>query len=346
MQKLFIAICLIFLIVLVAAFSLYFKKEKKCASQNRKENELFKARVMRDRYNVNCKLLFEDDENERNKSIQLMQELRGNSSEIKLLDDSNFIFDFSKCSLFREVRGYDKHKVTDFEAKFPLAYTILVNENVEQFERVLRVIYRPQNIYCIHVDRKRSADLQMAIESISGCFDNVFIATKTERVFWGHFSLLRAQLNCMSDLLSLDNLINVEKHPRLENKRVIKWKYWLNLPGTFLPIRTNLEMTRILSMYNGTSDVEISKIHPNPERVYSVAKLYWNNVVYMTGENKSSAPYNFSILKNSNYIAASHLFVDYIINSEHARNLTVWSEDTFIPVCLIHLTKTILTNFK
>jgi hypothetical protein len=300
-----------------------------------KEKEIFKARVMRDKYNVNCKLLFEDDEAERNKSIQLMQELKGNSSVIRQLNDSNYIFDSSKCDLFRDIRGYDKHKVTDFETNFPLAYTILVNENVEQFERLLRVIYRPQNIYCIHVDRKSSADLKSAVESISSCFDNVFITTKTESVFWGHFSLLKAQLNCMSDLLSLDNLINVEKHPRLENKRVMKWKYWLNSPSTFLPMRTNLEITRILSMYNGTSDVEIHKINPNPERVYSVSKLYWDNEVYFTGENKSSPPYNFSILKGWNYIAASHMFVDYIINSEYGRNLTDWSKDTYVPVILI-----------
>jgi hypothetical protein len=323
--------------VLIAAFRLYFvKREKKSLLENEKEYELFKAIVMRDRYNVNCRLLFEDDENERNKSTQLMQELRGNSSEIRLLNDSNFIFDSSKCSIFRDIRGYDKHKVTDFEANFSLAYTILVNENVEQFERLLRVIYRPQNVYCIHVDSKSSVHLKTAIESISSCFDNVFITMKTERVFWGHFSLLRAQLNCMSDLLDLENLINEEKHPRLENKRVIEWKYWLNLPATFLPLRTNLEITRILYMYNGTSDVEIFKINPHPDRVHKAAKLFWDNGVYFTGENNPLPPYNFSILKGSNYIAASRLFVDYIINSEYGRNLTAWSENTFIPVCLLH----------
>jgi hypothetical protein len=266
-----------------------------------------------------------------------MQQLKGNRSDIQLLNDKNFIFNKSKCGLYRQIRGYDTHRVTDFETNFPLAYIILFNKNVEQLERLLRVIYRPHNIYCIHVDGKSSADTNRAIESIAACFDNVFITTKTESVVWGHFSLLRAQLNCMSDLLNLDDLINVKKHAHLERKKVIDWKYWLNTPGTFLPIRTNLELTRILNMYNGTSDVEIIKKHPEPERTRYVAKLNKNNGVQLTKQKLTSPPYNFSILKGWNYIAASRLFADYIINSDHSKHLTAWSEKTFVPVCFKHL---------
>jgi hypothetical protein len=333
----FILPIFLFIIIEVVLFVIYYLD----LSQNsvlkviyKQDDTLFKSRIMREKYNVDCKLLFEDDDSERNKSTRLMRELRGDKREITLLDDSNFIFDASKCSLFRKIRGYDRHKISNFETQFPLAYTILVDKNVEQFERLLRVIYRPQNVYCIHVDIKSAVDVKRAIESIVECFDNVFLPTKNERVVYAHFSLLKAQLNCMGDLLNLDNLINVEKHPRLTNKKVIKWKYWLNSPGTFLPIRTNLEITRILNMYNGTSDVEIHKIHPNPDRIYTVVKLQSDDWVY-SSEIKSSPPYNFSILKGSNYIAASRLFVDYIINSEFARNLTAWSMDTRVPVILI-----------
>jgi hypothetical protein len=42
--------------------------------------------------------------------------------------------------------------------------------------------------------------VKTAVDSFSKCFDNVFITTKSESVFWDHFSLLRAQLNCISDL--------------------------------------------------------------------------------------------------------------------------------------------------
>jgi hypothetical protein len=96
---------------------------------------------------------------------------------------------------------------------FPLAFVILVDNNVEQLERLLRLIYRPHNVYCIHVDAKSSSKFKAAIESILNCFDNVFIPTKTESVFWGWNTLLKAQLNCMTDLLNMDKVINVDKHP-------------------------------------------------------------------------------------------------------------------------------------
>jgi N-acetyllactosaminide beta-1,6-N-acetylglucosaminyltransferase len=113
-------------------------------------------------------------------------------------------------------------------------------------------------------------------------------------------------------LLNLDNLINLEKHPRLEKKRVIEWKYWLNLPGTFLPIRTNLELTRILSMCNGASDVHILKHSGFDWRHKQVHLLDSNNQVADTGKFKSAPPFNFTVFYGSNYIAASRLFADYI----------------------------------
>jgi hypothetical protein len=220
--------------------------------------------------------------------------------------------------------------------KFPLAFTILVDENAEQLERLLRVIYRPQNIYCIHVDSKSSATLKAAIESIVNCFDNVFMPRKTQKVYWGHFSLLRAQLNCMSDMLNLDSLINVEKHPLFENKRVVEWKYWLNLPSTFLPMRTNLELTRILSMYNGANDVHIIKDASKwKSRHETLHKLNSKGNMRSIRFPKSDPPFNFIVLTGSNYIAASRLFADYIINSNYGKKLTAWSADSYIPVRIL-----------
>ena len=40
------------------------------------------------------------------------------------------------------------------EESFPLAYSILVYKDAEQVYRLLRAIYRPNNYYCLHVDKK------------------------------------------------------------------------------------------------------------------------------------------------------------------------------------------------
>jgi hypothetical protein len=319
-KKTLLIVCLI---MVFSKFINYSQNEEK----NREILEIFKNKTKRAKYEIHCMLLFEDDDNERSKALKLLETLRGNSSKIDLLPDSNFIFSQSMCSHFRELRGYDKHKVNDLERDFPLAFIILMNKDVEQFERLLRTIYRPQNVYCIHVDEKSSGDVKQAVESIASCFDNVFIPTRIESVFWGYNTLLKAQLNCMSDLLNLNWLINQEKHPNLKNKRVIEWKYLLNAASTFLPLRTNLELVRIFDLYNGSSDIEIF-IDSYAYRWKTIWSFdFKSKRLYNTKEQKKDPPHNFKISKGSNYLAASRTFVDYIINSKYGRDIAEWGMD-------------------
>ncbi len=52
--------------------------------------------------------------------MQLLQSLKENfgNQSIPLLPDSNFSFNNYTCSLFREIRGYDKHKITVTNLKY------------------------------------------------------------------------------------------------------------------------------------------------------------------------------------------------------------------------------------
>lgn len=146
-----------------------------------------------------------------------------------------------------------RYKVTDFELKFPIAYSILVYNNVEQLERLLKSVYRAHNVYCIHVDLKSSSRVHEAVRSIVSCFSNVFIATRLEHIVYAGFPRLRADLNCMNDLIDT-NLT----HPNLAGKRFSRnWKYLLNLASSEFPLRTNYELTKILHMFNGANDIEV-----------------------------------------------------------------------------------------
>jgi len=71
------------------------------------------------------------------------------------------------------------------EAEFPLAFSIVMYRDVEQTERLLRAIYQPQNLYCIHVDTKSSLLIHRAVAAIARCFDNVWVATHLDKVKWG-----------------------------------------------------------------------------------------------------------------------------------------------------------------
>lgn len=144
-------------------------------------------------------------------------------SGLRLIDDKNFIISKKMCRLYKKLRiERDFLYATNAEEEFPLAFSILVYNNVEQFERLLALIYRPQNVYCIHVDLKSSETVKQAIRSLADCFDNVFVTTRSERIIYAGFSRLQADINCLRDLTHLPELIN--NNENLIGKRRVNWK--------------------------------------------------------------------------------------------------------------------------
>lgn len=155
----------------------------------------------------------------------ILRQLRA-ERKLQLIEDANFIIPSSMCALYKQLRLGERaffNKPPPSGAQSPIAYSILLHNDVEQFERFLMLIYHPNNIYCVHVDFQASEDVKKAVKSIADCFDNVFVTTRLESVMWGGFSLLRAQMNCISDLVNLTNLI--DKHANLMGKRLVEWKY-------------------------------------------------------------------------------------------------------------------------
>ena len=118
--------------------------------------------------------------------------------------------------------------------------SILTYEQFEQNERVLRLIYRPHNFYCLHIDAKSPLTMHRAAWSVSSCLPNVFVAHPPVNVTWGTISVVHAELLCMKQLLNLNS----------------GWKYFINLVGRDFPLRTNLELVRILKAFGGASDID------------------------------------------------------------------------------------------
>lgn len=117
------------------------------------ENNLkFFQMVQREKYKVKCNNLFEWDEEEIRKTKRELFRVKSqavNDESVPLLQDENFIFDKSMCNYYKSIRGFNKFPISDFEYNFPIAFSILTYEHVEQFERMLRLIYRSHNVYCI-----------------------------------------------------------------------------------------------------------------------------------------------------------------------------------------------------
>jgi len=156
------------------------------------------------------------------------------------------------------------------------------------------------------------------------------MATKSEKIVYASFSRLRADLNCMHDLLS-------PNHPSLAAKNLTAdWKYLLNLASSEFPLRTNYELARILSLFNGANDIEVISGQLPRERVshrWLVRRhpSTGRESLFKSNETKSAVPHNFTLVKGLAYCSFSRQFVDFAIRSPYARNLLQWARDTYSP---------------
>ena len=186
---------------------------------------------------ADCKRIIDGDGKE---ISRVKQEMKKHPKQAITCED--YINKSKDCKNFQKRRRYILRALQKDE-DFPIAFSVMIYKDIEQFERLLRAIYRPQNYYCIHVDRKSPEIFHRAVKMISACFPNVFLASTFVDVRWGEFSVLEADLICMRDLW----------------RRYKNWKYFINLTGQEFPLRTNNELVEILRSLNGESIIQGSK---------------------------------------------------------------------------------------
>ena len=219
------------------------------------------------------------------------------------------------CDKFKSIMGYRLKPASTEEESFSIAFNLLIHTDVEQVERLLRAIYAPQNSYCVHIDTKAEPVMQKAVRAIVGCFDNVFVASKLERVVYAGFSRLQADINCMRDQV----------------KRPTRWRYLLNVAGQAFPLRTNLELVRILKMYNGHNDIESLYRRTLRKRIDDEWRETKDNKLELTGRRNPPPPHNIEIVRGSAYGVFSRRFVEFVVTDEKAKDLLEWSRSTFSP---------------
>ncbi|CAF0913068.1 unnamed protein product [Brachionus calyciflorus] len=285
--------------------------------------------IKHNRYHVNCKAIINNDEEEIKKAENILKSLILKDGYIRQSLDSDFIIEKSQCDYYKKTRGYYRHKSVD--ADYPLGVTILAHESAEQLERLLRTLYQPQNIYCIHVDKKSDENLHKSIKSIADCFDNVFIASETYDIVYLGFSRLKAEFQCLKDLLMLDKLKNIEKHPNLIGKKVVDWKYAFNYVGTEFPLITNRDLVKILKMYNGSNEIQVI-----PERFqhryYNRFKEDFRNYkIHITNQLNPPPPNGYKISKGFASYVISRKFAEYAVFDPRSLSLFNWLKYTLGP---------------
>lgn len=71
------------------------------------------------------------------------------------LGDDDYIRDTQDCARFVRERGYILD-ASEKERELPIAFSLLFYKDIEMAERLLRAVYRPHNVYCLHLDKKSS----------------------------------------------------------------------------------------------------------------------------------------------------------------------------------------------
>ncbi|XP_048251820.1 beta-1,3-galactosyl-O-glycosyl-glycoprotein beta-1,6-N-acetylglucosaminyltransferase-like [Haliotis rufescens] len=219
------------------------------------------------------------------------------------------------CSRYRHARGYEDKPVTSQELEYPLAFAIKMHTSPEQAEQLLRTIYRPHNVYCIHVDQKAEAGVFDTMKSIARCLDNVEVIDDRTNVVYMSSATIHAEMKCMKRLM--------------ESK--VKWKYYINLAGQEFPLRTNLEIVMMLKRLNGANDIE-SYDHPRfQEWRFKKKFLITDGKLEQTNVDKEPFGYDIQMSKGSAYGMFKREFVQFVLTDDVARKLINWLNDTSSP---------------
>ncbi|KAM7006726.1 beta-1,3-galactosyl-O-glycosyl-glycoprotein beta-1,6-N-acetylglucosaminyltransferase 7 isoform 1-T1 [Tautogolabrus adspersus] len=206
------------------------------------------------------------------------------------------------------------------EEDYPLAFIVTVHKELGLLVRLLRAIYMPQNVYCIHVDAKAPLEYQEAVRRLVSCFKNTFLSSRSETVTYAGFSRLQADLNCMTDLA----------------KSKIGWKKVVNLCGQDFPIMSNLELVRYMQSKEWR-DINMTPGVKQPVSMKHRTQLQHREItgshVVRKGlaSKKGPPPHKLQIYFGTAYYALTRAFVDFVLKSPIAKDLLEWSKDTFSP---------------
>lgn len=310
--------CYMLLAIVALRFSLRLKcdfnslgLESRDFQSQRCRDILYKALKLPARRPINCSGIIRGD---RTALGEALLDKLDTKKKREPFTDTDYLNMTRDCEHFKAERKFIQFPLSKEELDFPIAYSMVVHEKIENFERLLRAVYAPQNIYCIHVDEKSPETFKEAVKAIISCFPNVFLASKLVRVVYASWSRVQADLNCMEDLL----------------RSSVPWKYFLNTCGTDFPIKTNAEMVLALKMLNGKNSME-SEIPTEYKKSRWKYHYEVTDTLHRTSRMKDPPPDNLPMFTGNAYIVASRSFIEHVLENPKSRQLIEWVKDTYSP---------------
>ena len=229
--------------------------------------------------------------------------VRNAQKHFQLPSDAEILNIYSKGNCSFVQNDFDNNfYISQDEIDFPIAYEMLIYYQKNRFLQalnLLKFIYRPHNIYCIHIDKGSPQWWINSIKGFTSCLPNVFVAKKLVKIYYGSVSILDAHLSCLSELLTVTT----------------QWKYVLTLHSPEIPLITNRGIVKKLVELKGNNIVTAGFNASGPKGGYAYNWLMRKKVVPGSPPGKVGPLPNFTIYKSAESInsALSRDFVKYAV---------------------------------
>ncbi len=122
-----------------------------------------------------------------------------------------------------------------------IAYFILVHRYPQQFKRLFRAIYNPQDSFLVHIDKRAGMDLYKEVKEFLEAFSNAHLL-ESQNVVWWWYSMVEAELRGIRKLLELS----------------LQWNFFINLSGQDFPIKSSKEIRTFLNANAGIDFITVA----------------------------------------------------------------------------------------
>ncbi len=231
---------------------------------------------------------------------------------IKNSDRESFVKELEEI----QYRGKEKLNFDAPSRQIQVAYFVMVHRFPEQFKRLFKAIYHPENYYLIHLDKKTSLEIYDDIQDFLTDFQNTYIL-ESKNVVWGGYSMIQAELSGIKYLLD----INAE------------WDFFINLSGQDFPLKSQDFIRDFLGKNKGNNFIKIANQATNrPETMNRI-----ENYFVETDTGFSGVPYKRAYLKNViSYIGGQWMILtreccEFICNSGEVKKFEDYYLHTLIP---------------
>ena len=238
---------------------------------------------------------------------------------LRVYTDKNITNVFNNCE---KISSFIKSSTPNISrTEKPIAFSILLNRPADQTFQLLRAIYNPSNVYCLHVHLDATKRYFNFIKKLAGCVENFYISDARYRISYATNERIKAHLSCHKILLNTTT----------------SWRYIISIPGSVFPLRNNTFLAEYLENRDYLNSIAYSdRSHKSfLRRTTFVHKISERPDGYKfftrTKQLKDPPPYNMTLFRSDISFIATRSFAEFVVTSNVSRALLEWAKDTRSP---------------